>query len=191
MHFVGRLLTSFHLNSTSPGDGMTWSIGVNRRHSRIMSMSQLLSMAFFMAALTVCMHRSAMLFSWVYLREEVMCSKSHALANSLKHWELKCDLLLQISLSGTPCSAKICLVRLMISWLENSFSLWMKVMRLMRCLLRYRDRLDEGLYWVIKHNEEVIMLVKVENISNHGLPGSYWDLMWGTQQFGTSGVLDM
>ena len=30
------------------------------------------------------------------------------------------------------------------------------------------------------------MSVKVENISSHNLPWS-----WGTQQFGTSGVLDM
>ena len=34
VHFVGRLLTSFRLNSSSTGDGITWSIGVDRRHSR-------------------------------------------------------------------------------------------------------------------------------------------------------------
>ena len=84
MHFVGRLLTSFRLNSSSPGDGMMGSIGVDRRHNRVMFMSRELITAFFMAALTVCTHRSAMPFDWGYLGEDVICSKSHALANSLK-----------------------------------------------------------------------------------------------------------
>ena len=70
---------------------MTWSIGVEQKHSRLMSISWLLSRAFLMANLIICMHSSAMQFDCTCLGDEMICSNSYDLANSLKRWELKCD----------------------------------------------------------------------------------------------------
>ena len=60
-------------------------------------MSRGLITAFLMAALTVCTHRFGMPFDWGYLGEDVICSKSHALAGT-NRLELCFALPTQISL---------------------------------------------------------------------------------------------
>ena len=48
-YVTGKIPTSFRLNRSSPGDGITWSIGVDRKHSKTIFESQLLEAAFCIA----------------------------------------------------------------------------------------------------------------------------------------------
>ena len=58
-HFTGRFPTSFRLYRSSPGDGITWSIGVDRKHSNTMSTSRLLEATFCIEDFMACTQRSA------------------------------------------------------------------------------------------------------------------------------------
>lgn len=59
VHFTGRLLIIFLLHRSSSGGGITWSIGVDRRHSSTISMTRLLDAAFLIADLMDCTQHSA------------------------------------------------------------------------------------------------------------------------------------
>lgn len=56
--FNGKFSMSFRFNSNSPGDGITCSIGVDRKHSNIISKSRPLQAVFLMADFMACMQRS-------------------------------------------------------------------------------------------------------------------------------------
>ena len=58
-HFTGKFPTSFRLYKSSPGDGITLLIGVDRKHSNTISKSRLLEVAFCIADFMACTQRSA------------------------------------------------------------------------------------------------------------------------------------
>ena len=86
--FTGRFPMSFRLNTSSPGEGIVWLMGVAHRHSNTMSKSWLLEVAFLIAAFMACTQHSARPFDWGYLGDDVQCSNLHSLANCLKRVEL-------------------------------------------------------------------------------------------------------
>ena len=79
---------SFRLNSSSSGEGIAWSMGVDRGHSNSMSKSRLLEVAFSIETFIAWTQRSAWPFDWKYLGDYVRCSNPHSLATRLKRFEL-------------------------------------------------------------------------------------------------------
>ena len=86
-HFTDRFPTSFRLNSSSQGEGIAWSMRVDRWHSNTMSKSRLFEVAFLIAAFMASTQRSTWPFDWGYLRDDVRCSNPYSLANRLKRIE--------------------------------------------------------------------------------------------------------
>ena len=69
-HFTGKFPTSFWLYRSSPGDRITWSIGVDRKHSNTISKSRLLEVAFCIADFMACTQCSAWPFDWRHLGDD-------------------------------------------------------------------------------------------------------------------------